>query len=75
MKKEIKKLLFYIYDNDKTPSYRYTGKRALNSCGESPGVAKRFNTPKEIIRHHFGEHEFWKQYKQFKDQSYKGEKV
>jgi hypothetical protein len=61
-------LLFMIYDNDKTPEYGYHGKSRFNSVGLAPGVAKRFKTPKELIRDYIGA-DFWKLYNKYKEET------
>lgn len=67
MNDKIKKLLFQIYDNDKTPPYGYgQGKDSFNGAGNHAGIGKRWQTPKEIIRNHIGESEFWKGHNEYR---------
>lgn len=69
-KKDLKlklKLLFFIYDNDKTPEYSYYkgGKHFLNGNNKAPDKGQRWMTPREIIRNKLGL-DFWKLYNKYK---------
>jgi hypothetical protein len=66
---KLEKLLFAIYQNDKTPAYGYGDRdENRNACGDlPPNSGSRFLTPREMIRQHFTEVKFWKLYEDYKE--------
>ena len=64
--KEIDKILFMIFDNDKTPDYTYS-KKSVNRCYDKAGLGRRFKTPREIILDYYGL-KFWKKYYSYREQ-------
>lgn len=63
---DVDTLLMRIYRYDKTKDYGYGNlPKNQDSLGNFPPSGKRWLTPKELIRNHYGESNFWEIWENF----------